>query len=429
MLLTLRISSGPDTLTGLKTEKQFGNKGGTIGRSLNNDWVLRDPERFISGRHAQIQYRNDSYYLIDTSTNGIYINDSLQPINSGAAIKLKDGDKLRMGSFEIAVVLGEERMQIASDIELNFDDDTDTGLEALLDANADESVVDRILEKEPDDKSLYDDADEADWSLAGTIDEPLTDTIAGAKPKKVAATKSSKKAKSLPKAKPKPKPKPKPTARGKPANRDGKDTDLLNAFLKGAGLEALSIDPADAEEMLQLTGQVLREMILGLIEALQTRAGLKNDFRLQQTTIQPSANNPLKFSAAVHEALIKLLKPTGSEYMPAVDAVRESFQDIKANQVAMVSAMKTALAEYLSRFDPEELQDKFDRGLKRGAIIGKTNKMKYWDLYIEMYQVLVQTSPDEFPHLYSEEFVKAYEDEIKRLRAAPLSPRRKKENN
>ncbi len=192
MLLTLRISSGPDTLTGVKTEKQFGKKGGTIGRSLNNDWVLPDPERFISGRHAQIQYRNNSYYLIDTSTNGIYLNDSLQPINSGTAIKLKDGDKLRLGSFEVAVVLGEESMQIASDVELNLEDDTDTGLEALLDADASESVVDRILEKDTDDESLYDDAENADWGLVGTVNEPLkesgekvhTDTISGAMPKK-----------------------------------------------------------------------------------------------------------------------------------------------------------------------------------------------------------------------------------------------------
>ena len=238
MLLTLRISNGPDTLTGLKTEKQFGKKGGTIGRSLNNDWVLSDPERFISGRHAQIQYRNDSYYLIDTSTNGIYINDSLQPINSGAAIKLKDGDKLRLGSFEISVILGDESMRIASDVELKLEDDTGTGLEALLDANASESVVDRILEKKSDDESLYDDADDADWGLVGTINEPLkeaaekahADTVIGDKPKKSPTKKTKKIAAKIDNEKPKPIVRGKSARPDKANKRDTGDVDLLNAF-------------------------------------------------------------------------------------------------------------------------------------------------------------------------------------------------------
>ena len=44
----------------------------------------------------------------------------------------------------------------------------------------------------------------------------------------------------------------------------------------------------------------------------------------------------------------------------------------------------------MNRIEPGELQERFDRGLKRGPLLGAANKMKYWDLYTEFYQVLNQ---------------------------------------
>ncbi len=64
---------------------------------------------------------------------------------------------------------------------------------------------------------------------------------------------------------------------------------------------------------------------------------------------------------------------------------------------------------HTNSYDPEELQSKFDRGMKRGAILGAANKMKYWDLYSELYQVMTQHPPGQFPHLFAEELARAYE--------------------
>ncbi len=84
--------------------------------------------------------------------------------------------------------------------------------------------------------------------------------------------------------------------------------------------------------------------------------------------------------------------------------------------------MQKALHELLQRFEPEELQTKFDRGLKRSGLLGATNKMKYWDLYEEMFQVLCQHPPEQpVPHLFAEEFARAYEAEVERLRAVRRS--------
>ncbi len=101
--LTLRVTSHQHQALGPDSVKVFDEQGGTIGRARNNDWVLPDPERFVSGRHAAITYRDGGYYLDDTSTNGVYINDSEQPVGSGNPVRLNDGDQLFIGDYEITV--------------------------------------------------------------------------------------------------------------------------------------------------------------------------------------------------------------------------------------------------------------------------------------------------------------------------------------
>ena len=81
----------------------FGEDGGSIGRSLQNDWILPDPDRYVSGRHATIDYKGGIYYVLDHSSNGVYINDEIEPIGNGNPRRLFSGDYIRMGDFEFAV--------------------------------------------------------------------------------------------------------------------------------------------------------------------------------------------------------------------------------------------------------------------------------------------------------------------------------------
>ena len=85
----------------------FGETGGTIGRGLDNDWILPDPDRFISNHHARIECVDGFFYLVDTSTNGVYLNRSRKPITQGERQKLRDGDMLLMGKFRIHVCVDE----------------------------------------------------------------------------------------------------------------------------------------------------------------------------------------------------------------------------------------------------------------------------------------------------------------------------------
>ena len=83
--------------------------GGTIGRSLESDWVLQDGQRYLSSRHASIDYRSGSYYIVDTSMNGVYVNDSERPVGRGNPQRLFTGDRVRIGEYELQVeVVGED---------------------------------------------------------------------------------------------------------------------------------------------------------------------------------------------------------------------------------------------------------------------------------------------------------------------------------
>ena len=129
--------------------------------------------------------------------------------------------------------------------------------------------------------------------------------------------------------------------------------------------------PADAQNaLLTLAGQMLREVVLGLMEALKGALRSEEPLRLSQTTIQPGENNPLKFSASVDEAVLKLLDPHGSRYLGPVEAIRDSFADLRTHQTALVGAIQAAVDELMNRIEPGELQERFDRGLKRGALLG-----------------------------------------------------------
>lgn len=93
----------------LSTENKFnlrfiGGKIGdsiSIGRDKESTWVLEG--KHVSRRHALIFYLDDQYMLIDTSSNGLFINDSNVPLGINNKKKLQDGDLLRIDRYIIKI--------------------------------------------------------------------------------------------------------------------------------------------------------------------------------------------------------------------------------------------------------------------------------------------------------------------------------------
>lgn len=103
--LTLEVS--PANATALTEQKQkcFEQRGGTVGRANHNDWVLPDAQCHISSRHAEIEYSDNTYYLKDTSTNGVFIDRSSTPLGRGNRILIQNKMHIKIGDYEITARL------------------------------------------------------------------------------------------------------------------------------------------------------------------------------------------------------------------------------------------------------------------------------------------------------------------------------------
>ena len=108
MALRLRVVSDHRRSLGDRGSIVFGVGGGTIGRSADNDWVLPDPQRYVSAHHARVSFRQGSYFLEDLSTNGAFANDGDVAIGKLGPHRLQNGDLLRFGDYQVSVVLEAE---------------------------------------------------------------------------------------------------------------------------------------------------------------------------------------------------------------------------------------------------------------------------------------------------------------------------------
>src|SRR5690606_14778733 len=100
--LVLRLA-GPQAPPGAQARVEFVQRGGSIGRSDDCDWVLAAPG--ISRTHAVVRWLNGMFFIEDRSTNGMLHNGA--PMTRGEPAALGDGDRLQMDTFEIEVSLGE----------------------------------------------------------------------------------------------------------------------------------------------------------------------------------------------------------------------------------------------------------------------------------------------------------------------------------
>lgn len=384
MPLQLEIISDHKDLVGDDCVRVFREDGGTIGRSLENDWILPDPDRFISGRHATIDFRAGVYYLADVSTNGVYVNGDEQPLGKGNPRRLFHGDRLRMGDFEFEVTL-------------------DEGQDLDMPPPEPMTVVPDHIEQLVDEASLKSGIQMLDEE-AITGGDVLHRALFG-------EAAQVKKEDERHKMNNQPNPFAPPPSKDEQKMIDA--VHLLDAFMRGLDITRAEIHPTtDPLEVMENAGKVLKEFVDGTTELLKSRTALKSMFRLDQTTVLPRHNNPLKLAENTRDSMMQLLVGKEGEYLGPVDAVREVCRDLKFHHDAVLEAMIGAYQEFADRFDPDELKQNFDKTLNGKPIFRKMNELKYWQLYCDLYPIMTQPGSGRFPHQFSEEFVRCYEKNI-----------------
>jgi type VI secretion system FHA domain protein len=193
------------------------------------------------------------------------------------------------------------------------------------------------------------------------------------------------------------------------------DQSAARAFLASLGAADLEISDADLPESMEQLGGVMRVMIEGLRDILMTRASLKSEFRIQQTVIRQGGNNPLKFSISPDQAVEAMVKPRTTGYLEAGAATREALGDIKAHEIAVMTAMEAALKGILQQLSPETLEGQITgSGGLSGLLQGK--KARYWDVYEQMYAKISDQAESDFHDVFGREFARAYQAQLERLK-------------
>jgi len=54
--------------------------GGSIGRGTDNEWILTRPRALPVGKHARVDFFARNLFLVDTSSNGTYVNGAQVPL-------------------------------------------------------------------------------------------------------------------------------------------------------------------------------------------------------------------------------------------------------------------------------------------------------------------------------------------------------------
>jgi type VI secretion system protein ImpI len=466
--LLLAVTGAHAAQFGARSQKAFEGRDGSIGRSEDCDWVLSSSG--VSRVHAMIRCLNGIYFIEDRSTNGMLLNGN--PLVKGEPSALKQGDQLQVDTFIVSINLQSAGVEaVASPVPppqapvdffaapplppaaASMPSRSADPLDAFLDLGFGQGSGAGLS----GDGSLIPGAASAggaELDPLSFLDAPFASPPLPAAPDPASSwnhssgmedhfrppiTEGQRQTQALPEnwdltmgdfapRSPSPTPASAPVA---PAAFDAFDgLDGFDAVPAPASESAPAPPPvaappspaapppataqAAAGQMSPEIQQMLGIVVDGVMDVLRARAEIKNTFRLPVTIIQRSENNPLKFAPNADEALQKILAAPNAAFLSGPAAFDDAFDDIRCHQMAMLAGVRAAFESLLAHFSPDRVEQETD-GAKRSAFGGKG---KYWEKYRENFEGLIKDPDDCFRRLFGDEFARAYEDQLARLKSA-----------
>jgi type VI secretion system FHA domain protein len=434
MSLTLRIDNVDSLSDGSPVSFVVPERGAQIGRSTSMDWTLPDPDRHISSHHFDIKFENGTYLLVDTSTNGLFMDGSRHRL--AAPHPLQNGQRFQVGHYYITVDL------------------------AVAGAAAPVPAAPSMPPAAPAAQSFAAEADP--WAIGGGPATPINphptpernpfDDFAGeflvsptpsapTPPPPVAAPPSAEASGSpfgapppiasppvaapasmaVPAAAPPPgisQPVPSfaPPPTAAPVAVPGLqqsplsiapisgNTGFMAAFCEGAGLPADYAASADSEAFARELGRSMRVISQELMSMLQDRASAKQFTKGgERTMMGAEENNPLKFLPDAVQALeVMFLKPRPG-FMAGGKGIETALTDVRMHQMAVFAAIQPALLKLLEDLAPESIDA--DTG---GGLLGGSGKRKAWDTYVERWDAKVEENENGMLGAFLKHFAESY---------------------
>jgi len=472
MSLTLKIENQTSLPDGGPLSVTIQGKGGIdIGRDPYLDWTLPDPSRTVSGRHCEIRWRDNSYWLHDTSSNGTFLMgaETRLPV----PYRIRDGDQFVIGHYVVSASIRggaaeapaaavesrpsyEDIWQAVGEVAQPINPNQLKSQRELRPARADflEWAID-VPTQAPSMRSSRSEAgsaptlDDMGWAEGRRTTTPSAPPLpampdprrpiwndeapgqkefepppsviwpAPARPTPAQAPRETFRPETpgpgptariglAPEQPALPPSPPVSTATGSP--REAGLGDFVRIFARAAGLPENALAGCDERLLAEEIGAMLRVITEHCQQLLQDRQRAKRMARTSDhTTVQALANNPLKFAPTAEEALRLMLGKPNRSYLDAGGAFKQSFENLKSHQVQTYRAMQHALHDLLAEFDPAEIEKRTDAGGGLADLFG-SRKAQLWDAYLLQWKVRSQGRQDAMLSAFMNYFAEHYDN-------------------
>ena len=432
----------------------------TVGRGANCDWILPDPQRSLSRMHCRLELLAGDWQVRDLSTHGTFLNADVDPIGRECLRPLRQGDRLRLGDYEVEISFLPEA---AVDTRSPFGQPDRLGenLPARgfagvrlpgLDDPISPAGMDRPMAGRPmaadaspfgvmsDHSSATSDAFTPPHSIPSAGDassapddwfrsmlmpstkraalqaapvsppsfEPPASALGGPLPHAAPDPVPEWEAPVAVRETSRPMDTPQQRMAAPPAllAPSGSTLPGLLLLLEAAGLAADRLPRAaqDPDKVLRQAGAVLQASVAGLRALLMARNLVKREFRIEQTLLGSKDNNPLKFAASDEVALVALL----DDRTESLQVVQQAIDDLTEHEVAVMSSTQAAARAMLERLSPSALEAE-DPG---GGMLPGAQEKRLWAAYKRRYAHLVAQLEDDFDSAFGIAFARAYEQAI-----------------
>jgi type VI secretion system FHA domain protein len=389
MALRLEVISSQRQQLGGHSSIVLGVAGGSIGRGLDNDWALPDPQRYLSGRHARVHFRQGSWQLEDCSTNGVFINNATTALGRRSFHTLKHGDTLRMGDY---------RLRVTIDVEVRagaYLPSPGTGTIAQM--SVDNVVPLRAVGAgyEADDlgASLNIEALMPPDSTGPVAKLGMANSAVGGQ--QIGSALSAQQRLMRLRA----------AARVRLEGVGAPLADIRNgmhAFCRGAGIDPGNLPMESEARSLHLAGRLLREAVIGLKEVMRAQQNFRNRYHIEME--KADGRSPLDLGT--DEYLLELFAGHEKRELDAVLQLRGQLDQASNHAAVMDPAVRSALAQFMAHLAPTRME----AGATDAESPGGTGS---WERYKDIYSNLLQSTGDEVPHLFVEAIAQAFLQGIK----------------
>ena len=406
-MLRIHIENFDKLPDGGPLEFAVDRRGFDFGRDSHLDWTLPDKARVVSGKHCEVRYYDDAYWLVDVSTNGTFVNGSTKRVQN--PYQLNEGDQLQVGEYVLSVTINLPPKRQAPVVQPTPAPQFEPAPRSnIWDSSSSPPPLDaRELMPKPLPAEIAPDylhqalfvptvetneivqrpqpAARSTWSVDG--DQPLPQP-ATPPPAPVA-----------------------PHAHPIPLAVSPASKSFARAFAAGAGLPEGTLDHLDESQLAQTAGRLLNQTCGHLMVLLLARAEAKAISRGGgRTMVKATENNPLKFMPTPEEALHVMLSPRGRSYLDAQETLDKSFDDLKHHHFALLAAMQATVVEFFNELSPETVEKSSEA--KKSLLGG--GKGKLWDDLVKRWTAKTRKRENGMLDAFLDSFAEHYEEFSKR---------------